>query len=377
MTPHRIPIYRPELGEPERRLVLEALDSGWISSKGAFIERFERGFAARLGVAHAASTCNGTTALHLALLALGIGPGDEVIVPTLTYVASANAVRYVGARPVLADVEPDGWQLDPADVERRITPRTRAIMAVHLYGLACDMDRLGAIAARHGLALVEDCAEALGATWRGRPAGTLGDVAAFSFFGNKTITTGEGGMVACRDAALIDRVRRYRGQGLAADREYWHDLVGYNYRMTNLCAALGVAQLERLDALVARKREIARRYLAALAGLGLRFQAEGDDDRVHGQWMVSILLEAAADRDPLRAHLSRAGIETRPVFHPLHTMPIHAPADGAPRPVAESIAARGINLPSWPGLPDAAVDEVAGHVRDWLRARPTALERAA
>lgn len=356
MNSHRIPVYRPDLSGNEKHYVMQCLDSSWISSKGEFIARFEESFARRLGVPHATAVCNGTVALHLAMLALGIVAGDEVIVPTLTYIASANAVTYTGAKPVFADSLPLTWQIDPADVERRITPRTKAVMAVHLYGHPCDMDALQAICRRHSLFLIEDCAEAIGSVYKNRPLGSFGDVATFSFFGNKTMTTGEGGMVVSADRTLIERARHFKGQGLAAHREYWHDVVGYNYRMTNICAAIGVAQMERLDAFIERKRRIAAIYRAGLRGTPLAVHAESVDG-VHSYWMVTVLVDHAADRDSLRAHLDAAGIETRPTFYPAHTMPMYSHRYQR-HPVAEDIAWRGINLPSFPGLTDAEVREV-------------------
>ena len=365
-SPIRIPVYQPELGAREKAFVLECLDTGWISSKGRFVGEFEQAFAKFLRAGDAVSACNGTVALHLALLALGLGPGDEVIVPTLTYVASVNAIAYTGATPVFVDSSPAGWNLDLAEVRRRITPRTRVIMAVHLYGLPCDLDALAALCTEHHLHLVEDCAESFGARIGDRHTGTYGVVSAFSFFGNKTITTGEGGMVVTADPAIAARLRHFRGQGLAANREYWHDLVGYNYRMTNICAALGLGQLERADAVVARKRRLADTYRTALAGLPLEFQHE-PPGITHSQWMVTALTPDAARRDALRAQLAADGIETRPVFHPVHTMPIY-PRPGETFPVAVDVASRGLNLPSWPALLDGGVEDVCARVRSFFDA---------
>ena len=360
----RIPVYQPDLTGKERDYVLECLDSTWISSKGRFIQEFEKGFADFVGAPHAATAGNGTVALHLALLALGIGPGDEVIVPTLTYIASVNAIRYVGATPVFCDSLPDTWQMDPADVERRVTPRTRALMAVHLYGGACDMPALHAICRTHGLRLVEDCAEAIGTRLDGRHVGTFGDIATFSFFGNKTITTGEGGMVVCGEPGLDNLVRRLRGQGLAGNREYWHDLVGYNYRMTNICAAIGLAQLERVDSILDQKRRLAASYQHALAEVPVAFQGATAGEE-SSNWMVTILVPDAAQRDPLRHELLDRGIETRPVFHPVHQMPMYRTNEAFP--VATDVAGRGINLPSWHSLADADVAGISRVISDHLQ----------
>ena len=365
MSKYQIPIYQPDLSGNEKKYVNECLDTSWISSRGRFVDEFERCFASRIGVEHSASVCNGTVALHLALMALGIGPGDEVIVPTLTYIASANAVAYTGATPIFVDSLRDTWQIDPEDVRRNITPRTRAIMPVHLYGQACDMDTLMAIAQEHRLFIVEDCAEAFGTLYKGRHVGTFGDISTFSFFGNKTITTGEGGMVVSNDKTLIERSRHLKGQGLAAHREYWHDVVGYNYRMTNIEAAIGLAQLERADDFISRKRDLAQRYAAALRGLPIEVHAEAPDT-VHSYWMFSILVEHANLRDPLRKHLAEAGIETRPLFYPMHTMPMYS-RNYRKHNVAEDLAWRGINLPSWPGLGNEQVSTICNEIANFFK----------
>lgn len=363
MSQIKIPIYKPDLGGNEKKYVNECLDTSWISSRGRFVNDFELSFARRIGIEHAASVSNGTVALHLALMALGVGPGDEVIVPTLTYIASANAVAYTGATPVFVDSLRSTWQLDPEDVRRHITPRTRAIMPVHLYGQACDMDALAAIAEEHRLFIVEDCAEGFGTLYKGRHVGTFGDISTFSFFGNKTITTGEGGMVVSNDKTLIERARHLKGQGLAAHREYWHDVVGYNYRMTNIQAAIGLAQLERADEFIQNKRELASRYEKALSNLPLEPHAEAPET-VHSYWMYSVLVKHPDLRDPLRRHLAAAGVETRPLFYPLHTMPMYS-RSYRKHSVAEDLAWRGINLPSWPSIPDDQFAHIVATIRDF------------
>jgi perosamine synthetase len=311
------------------------------------------------------SVCNGTVALHLALITLGVGPGDEVIVPTLTYIAAVNSIAYTGASPVFVDSVRDTWQIDPADVRRKITPRTKAIMAVHLYGHPCQMDELQKIATEHDVFLVEDCAEAFGTKFKGKMVGGFGDISCFSFFGNKTITTGEGGMVVSNDQTLAERSRHFKGQGLAAHREYWHDVIGYNYRMTNICAALGLAQLERANEFIAKKRDLALTYQRQLKDVPVECQVE-QKDCVHSFWMNSILVKDAADRDPLRAHLRERGIETRPLFYPVHTMPMYA-SRYQRHPVAEDLAWRGINLPSWPGLKPDQVNAITSSVADYFK----------
>ncbi len=365
LPPIRIPVYQPDLSGNEKAYVNQCLDTTWISSRGEFIERFQRGFAQRIGASDALAVCNGTVAIHLPLVALGVGPGDEVIVPSLTYVAAVNAIRYVGATPVFADSDLLTWQVDPADVEARITPRTKAILAVHLYGQACNMTALCALARRKGLLVVEDCAEAFGTKIGARHVGTFGDAASFSFFGNKTITTGEGGMVVMRDPAAHRLALKLRGQGLADTREYWHDIVGYNYRMTNICAAIGLAQLERADQFLARKRAIAQQLATQLAGLPLSVHGEAPGT-THSYWMISVATDDAAQRDPLRNALRLAGIETRPLFHPVHTMPMYAAGQtGLARAI--DLGQRGINLPSWPGMSDEEVRSIADAIRGHFR----------
>jgi perosamine synthetase len=367
MTTYKIPVYQPDLSGNEKRYVLECLDSTWISAKGRFIAEFENGCASVVGAKYAVGVCNGTVALHLALVTLGIGPGDEVIVPTLTYIAAVNAIAYTGATPVFVDSLPDTWQMDPADVQRKLTPRTKGIMAVHLYGHPCAMEALAALAHQHDVFLIEDCAEAFGTRYQGNHVGTFGDIACFSFFGNKTITTGEGGMVMTDDKTLFERARHFKGQGLADHREYWHDVIGYNYRMTNICAAIGLAQLERAAEFITKKRQLAQSYREELAGLPVAIHGEFGA-ATHSYWMISILVESAADRDPLRQRLRECGIETRPLFYPVHTMPMYA-ARYQRHPVAENLAWRGINLPSWPGLSRSQVAEIAASVSNYYQTK--------
>lgn len=359
-----IPVYQPSLSGREKEYVLDCLDSTWISSKGSYINRFEQGFAEKINVKHATSVSNGTVALHLALVALGIGPEDEVIVPTLTYIASVNAIAYTGAKPVFVDSLRTTWQVDPDDIRRKITTKTRAIMVVHLYGHPCDMDAIMKIADEYGLFVVEDCAEAFGSLYKGKPVGGIGHISTFSFFGNKTITTGEGGMVATNDQTLFERSVHFKGQGLAAHRQYWHDVIGYNYRMTNICAAIGLAQLEQADEFIAQKRRVAEQYRKELATSPVSIHGEYGDV-FHTYWMVSILVESATKRDALRQHMDQNGIETRPLFYPVHTMPMYSEKFQR-HPVAEDLGWRGLNLPSWPGLSDSDISRISALIKDFL-----------
>jgi perosamine synthetase len=364
-----VPLAEPNLRGREAEYLRECVDSGWVSSIGRFVGDFEAALASAVGVPHALSTCNGTTALHLALAALRIGPGDEVIVPDLTFAACANAVLYCGATPVLVDVRPTDLGLDAELVRRAITPRTRAILAVHLYGHPCDLEGLLAVAREHGLFLVEDVAEALGATYRGANLGTFGDVACFSFYGNKVITTGEGGACLTRDAALHERMAFLRDHGMRKQKRYWHDEMGFNYRLTNLQAAVGLAQIERLPELVAAKRANAAHYSRRLAGCGLDLPGEADGAR-SVFWMYNVLLsdELAGRRGDLAAALLARGVETRPVFYPLHAMPPyrgHTPGE-ARYEVSESVSRRGLSLPSATTLAPADIDYVCEVVREEL-----------
>ncbi len=345
---YNYPVYRPTLSGNEEKYVLECLNSTWISSKGKFISKFEEEFSDYLNIKYSTTVSNGTVALHAALLALGIGPGDEVIVPSFTYIASVNAITYTGANPVFADSDPETWQISPEEVKLKISFKTKAVMVVHLYGHPCDMNNLLKICTENNLYLIEDCAEAFGSKYNGKLAGGFGDLSTFSFFGNKTITTGEGGMVSTNSKELYEKVFHLKGQGLAKGKEYYHDIIGYNYRMTNICAALGCAQLERANEIIKKKRQIAEWYKEFLTGLPLKLQVESKNI-FHTFWMITIMVEQAESRDELREHLKQNGIETRPSFFPIHKMPMYIKNDVV-LPVAESLGERGINLPSYPEL---------------------------
>jgi len=354
---YRIPLYQPSLDGNERKYVTECLDSTWISSKGKFIKLFEDEFAKFIGVNHATTVSNGTVALHLALTTLGIREGDEVIVPSFTYIASVSSISHTGATPIFVDSLTDTWQMNPDDVRRKITPRTKAIMVVHLYGHPCEMNELTKIAREHNIFLIEDCAEAFGSQYEGKHVGVFGDMAVFSFYGNKTITCGEGGMVVTNDETLYDRAYHLKMHGLAKHREYWHDVLGFNYRMTNICAAIGLAQLENAKEKISMKRQLMIWYNELLHGLPVT--PHGESANVfHSYWMYSILVGNPELRDALRSNLAASGIETRPTFFPVHTMPMYARRYQR-LPVAESLGWRGVNLPSWPGLSKEHVGEIA------------------
>lgn len=362
-----IPIAGTRLDGNELAYVTECLESGWISSQGPFIGRFEAAFAEAVGVRHAVACSSGTAALHLALAAFGVGPGDEVIIPTSTMVAVANAVTYTGATPVLLDADRATWNMDVGGLEAAVTPRTRGIVAVHTYGRPAEMAAIRAVAARHGLFVLEDAAEAHGATLDGRTAGAMGDAGAFSFYANKIVTTGDGGMVTTDDAAFARLVRTLRDHAFSEERHFWHRHVAYNYRMSSLQAAVGLAQVERLAELVALRRAHDAAYRRHLAGTpGLTLPAP-DAPGAHGvAWMHGLLVEDAfgRTRDELRACLAAAGIETRTFFVPIHAQPIYYHQyRGQLFPVAEELSARGLCLPSGPGLSEEDIACVAAVVR--------------
>ncbi|MEJ2195962.1 MAG: DegT/DnrJ/EryC1/StrS family aminotransferase, partial [Ignavibacteriaceae bacterium] len=338
------------------------LDSTWISSKGKFINQFEIKFSEFTGIKYSASVSNGTVALHIALLALGIGKEDEVIVPTFTYISSVNAIKYTGAKPIFVDSDPLTWQIDTKAIEQKISNKTKAIMAVHIYGHPCEMDEIMRISYKYKLKVVEDCAEAIGTLYKGKHVGSFGDISTFSFFGNKTITTGEGGMVCTNSKELSDLVIKLKGQGLAKNREYYHDIIGYNYRMTNICAAIGCAQLERVGDILINKKRIVQKYIDDIKNIPLEYhQAYGNIN--HSYWMFTVLVNSESDRKKLRKHLSENGIDTRPTFHPVHTMPMYNSQETFE--VAEDLGKRGINLPSYPDLSDNDIKFITNKIRSF------------
>jgi len=365
-----LPVCRPYLGGRELERVTECLRSGWISSSGPCVREFEERFAAYLGVRHAVAVTSGTTALHLACSALGLGPGDEILVPAFTMIAPAFAVCYTGATPVFCDSSPDTWTLDPSRLEERITPRTRAILAVHIYGHPCDMDAIRSIARRRGLAVIEDAAEAVGSEVRGARCGNLGDVGCFSFFANKTVTCGEGGMVVTGSDEIARRCRSLKNMSFRASpmRTFHHEEIGFSYRMSSVSAALGIAQLERVDEYVAMRRRNASRYGALLAGVtGIILPPEAAWAR-NSYWMYAILVDGrfGESRDALMERLAVAGIETRPFFVPLHQQPALRGFGGerdAHHPVAEMLGERGLYLPSSTDLTEAETERVCRAIR--------------
>lgn len=340
------PVLEPSIASREKKYVNDCLDTSWVGSLGKYVPTFEAAFARFTGTKYAVTTCNGTAALHLTMLALGIKKGDEVIVPDMTYVASANAVQYVGAKPVFVDCEGTTFNIDSKKIEEKITKRTKAIMVVHLFGNPCRMDEIMRIARKYGLRVVEDAAQAHGATYKGKKAGSFGIANAFSFYGNKIMTTGEGGAVTTDSKKIRDRVELLKGQALSKRRRYFHTELGYNYLMTNIQAAIGLSQLERLPTFLRKKRQIREWYRAHLGDLVKKgvvsFQEPTSGSRP--SWWVSSCLLSGFSAEKLGVLLKREGIETRPFFFPLHNMP-HLRQRGS-FPVSNRLAREGIIFPA-------------------------------
>jgi perosamine synthetase len=365
MSKPRVLYTKPSITALEVGYATDAAANGWGERCYDYLLRFEKGFAGHLGVAHAVATSSCTGALHMGMAAMGIGAGDEVIMADTNWVASAAPIVHLGAKPVFVDILPDSWCLDPAAVARAITPRTRAILAVHLYGNVCDMDALLKIGQRHGIPVIEDAAEAIGSQIGGRRAGSLGLFGSFSFHGTKTLTTGEGGMFVTSDAALYERVLTLSNHGRARGqkKQFWPDVVGYKYKMSNLQAAIGCGQLERIEALILRKREILAAYRAALGhvpGLHLNPEPAGC---VNGAWMPTVVFDErlGVTREALQAAFAAENIDARVFFHPLSSLPMFA--DQPENRWAWSIPTRAINLPSFHDMTSQEQERVIAVVR--------------
>lgn len=341
----RMSLAQPQLKGNEYKYLMDALLSTWISSTGKYIQRFEETFSGYCGAKYGVATSNGTTALHLALVALGIGEGDEVIVPDITFAATVNAVLYTGATPVIVDIEEESWCIDPVEVEKAITARTKAIIPVHIYGQPCDMGKICDIAKRNNLYIVEDCAEAHGAEWGGKKVGSFGVISCFSFFGNKVITTGEGGMCVTGSEELNEKMRVLRDHGMSKERRYYHEVVGFNYRMTNLQAAIGAAQVERIEEILRWRAELENQYREIFADAkGVTMQSNTLDNRKKITWLVSVLV-AEGKRDEILLCLKENGIDTRAFFIPMSEMEIYKKyAANCQR--SKRISKMGMNLPT-------------------------------
>ncbi len=346
----KFPIAAPNLSKNELDYLIDAYMSTWISSSGKYLDRLEKDFADFCGVENALTTSSGTTALHLALLALDVGPGDEVIVPDLTFAATINVVLYAGATPVIVDIEPDSWCMSPEAFRAAITPKTKVVIPVHLYGQPADMGSIGNIATEHGIRIVEDCAEAHGASFGNSQVGAIGDIGCYSFYGNKIITTGEGGICVTGDKRLADKMRLLRDHGMSKEKRYWHEDVGYNYRMTNLQAAIGCGQLERIQSILSEREQIRAHYQKELKGCNwLEFQSDSLPNRKNVVWLVSGLLKDC-ERDDVISKAKSKGYELRPFFYPLSSMPLYEKYAAEPCKVSAYVGRHGISFPTDPSV---------------------------
>ena len=360
-----IPVNEPQLDGNEAAYLEECVRTGWISSEGPFITRFEAAFSERVERKYGVAVANGSAALDVAVAALGLGPGDEVILPTYTIISCAASVIRAGATPVVVDCDPVTWNMTADHVAAAITPRTRAIMVVHIFGLPVDMGPILVLAERYGLALIEDAAQMHGQTYRGRPCGSFGAISTFSFYANKLVTSGEGGMVVTNDPALAEKCRKLRNLCFEPARRFVHEEIGWNYRMTNMQAAVGLAQLEKLDRTLERKRAIGRRYTAALDKVPyLQLPLDRTEYAESIYWVYGVVLEDTVAFDAAEAmeRLSQAKIGSRPFFWPMHEQPVfHRMGlfEGVSCPVAERIARRGFYPPSGVALTNSQIDRVA------------------
>jgi len=363
-----IPIAEPVFDEEELNNVIKAVKTGWISSKGEFVEEFEHNFAEYIGVKYGVATMNGTAALHLALNALNIEKGDEVLVPDLSFIATANSVKYCNAKPIFVDSHPDYWCIDPDKIEDLVSSKTKAIIPVHIYGHPCDMDPILDISKEKNLFIIEDAAEAHGTRYKNRMVGTFGEISCYSFFANKIITTGEGGMCLTDNEELYEKMKISRDHGMNPDKRYWHDFVGFNYRMTNLQAAVGVAQLKKIDKFIERKRLIANWYKK-----GLQELEEQGYIGLHPElpwaksifWMYSILINknCKITRDQFIEKLKENGIDSRPFFYPAHVLPMYEFYSKNLKN-AEDISSKGINLPTSPILEKNQIDFIIKTIKE-------------
>jgi perosamine synthetase len=362
-----IPIYKPMIEEDDIKAICETAKTGWVSSRGENIQKFENQFSNYIGMKRGVATSNGTTALHLALSALGIHEGDEVIVPDFTFVSPVNAVLYQGATPVLVDAENETWGMDSKKILSKITPKTKAIIAVHIYGNPARIDEIKEIAQEQSLYLIEDCAESIGATFQGKRVGTFGVISCFSFYGNKIITTGEGGMCLTNDKDLEARMKMFRDHGMSPARRYWHEVIGYNYRMTNIQAALGLSQLSKIDRILARKKYIARIYYKNLPEKVATYVENGFSESVF--WLFCILSRNENEKQLILGALERNGYETRSFFYPVHSMPPYSRfvSNSKSFSVSEHLSDVGLNLPSYPELTENEILEVCDTVKSAVK----------
>ena len=363
----QIPLYSPKIGIKEKANVVSCLNEKWISSKGKFIKLFENEFKKFTKIRYCTTTVNGTAALHLCLLALNIKETDEIIVPTFTYIASVNCIKYVGGKPIFVDSDVSTMQISLDDIEKKISKKTKAIIVPHLYGYSCDLSKLLKIKKKYNLFLIEDCAEALGSFYKKKHLGNFGDICAFSFFGSKTITTGEGGMVCSNNKFLIRKVIKYKGQGLSITNKkkyYWHDVVGYNYRMTNICASIGYAQIKTISKILKKKKDIYNFYKKNLDTKHVKFPTEVEGLN-NSYWLIVIFFQSKRINQIINKLLNKNNIETRPTFYPIHTMPMYKKKNNFKN--ATQLNDLGMCLPSYPGLENKQLKKICKIINNYFK----------
>jgi perosamine synthetase len=364
-----IPVNEPLLNGNEKKYLVDCIETGWISAEGAFVKKFEEQMAAKVNRKYAIAVCNGSVALDVAITAIGIGKGDEVILPTFTIISCVAAIVRAGAIPVVVDCDPGTWNMDVSQIAAKITPKTKAIMVVHIYGLPVEMDSVTALADQHGLQIIEDAAEMLGQTYNGIPCGSFGSISTFSFYPNKHITTGEGGMLVTDDEKLAERCRSLRNLCFQPQQRFIHEELGWNFRMTNLQAALGVAQLEQLDEFVVRKRSMGEKYTQLFADTpGIQIPIARTDYAENIYWVYGLVLndDRPFDAVEVMRRLRESKISTRPFFWPMHEQPVFKKMglfEGVTCPIAEKIARRGFYIPSGLALTDDQIQQVAVAVK--------------
>lgn len=364
MTQNFVPVNIPSLDGNEKKYLDECIETGWISSEGPFVKKFEEEFAKKIGKKFGIAVSNGTAALEIAILALKIGDGDEVILPTFTIISCASAIVRAGAKPVLVDCDSRTWNMDVLQIEEKISSKTKAIMVVHIYGLPVDMDPIIKLAHKYGLKIIEDNSEELGQTYRGQMLGSIGDLNTFSFYSNKHITTGEGGMLVTNDEQLADRCKSLRNLCFKPEKRFVHDEMGFNYRLTNIQAALGLAQLERLDNFILKKRKIGMKYNELLSPNGIELPLDKVDYAENIYWIYGLVLDESVPSNAEEAMrvLEKAGVGTRPFFYPMHKQPVFEKMGlfkGESYPIAERLAERGFYIPGGTGISDEQIEWVA------------------
>lgn len=363
-----IPIMKPNLSGNELKYVTNCVETEWISSQGYYVTKFEELVGEYIGSPYALAVSNGTVALHLALVSLGIGEGDEVIVPDMTFAASINAILHAGATPVLVDVDKDTFNISVSEILNVIDEKTKAIMPVHLYGNPCDMDAINKIAEEYDLIVIEDAAEAFGSEYKGKKVGGLSDASTFSFYGNKTITTGEGGIIVFKDREVYEYASILRDHGMRKDRRYWHDYLGYNYRMTNLQAAVGVAQMERIESIIIRKTVIANYYLERFRDVKeLEIPKNDIEKSLNTYWLFTFLVNETTSREDFRKYLTDKGIETRPTFISAHEMPPYTQLKRGEVPNSKLISQKGVSIPSYIDLKDTELEYIANQIVNYFK----------